>query len=104
MTAISTFVHHRHRHFNAADACKRHLEGGGEMFITMAGVMSTAEPGLSLAGMIRQEKVHAICCSGANLENYTFKRVAHDHYLRIARIRRDIYHAADFCMHTGTVI
>jgi len=53
------------------------------MLITLAGAMSTAEIGLSLAEMIRREKVHAICCTGANLEEDVFNLVAHDHYRRI---------------------
>src|SRR5450830_728957 len=60
---ISAFVKHHFRHFNAAtlvdaaEAWKTHLLGGGKMFLTMAGAMSTAELGLSLAEMIRQGKV-----------------------------------------------
>ncbi len=53
------------------------------MFLTLAGAMSTAELGLSLAEMIRQDKVHAITCTGANLEEDVFNLVAHDHYERI---------------------
>ena len=48
------------------------------MFVTLAGAMSTAELGLSLAEMIRQGKVHAISCTGANLEEDVFNLVAHD--------------------------
>jgi deoxyhypusine synthase len=48
--------------------------------VTLAGAMSTAELGLSLAEMIRQDKVHLICCTGANLEEDIFNLVAHDHY------------------------
>ena len=50
--------------------------------------MSTAELGLSLAEMIRQDKVHAICCTGANLEEDVFNLVAHDHYKRIPQLAR----------------
>jgi deoxyhypusine synthase len=53
----------------------------------MGGAMSTAELGLSLAEMIRQDKVHAITCTGANLEEDVFNLVAHDHYRRIANYR-----------------
>ena len=49
--------------------------------------MSTAELGLSLAEMIRQDKVHAICCTGANLEEDVFNLVAHDHYERVPHYR-----------------
>lgn len=57
------------------------------MLVTLAGAMSTAELGLSLAEMIRQGKVHAICCTGANLEEDLFNLVAHDHYERIPNYR-----------------
>lgn len=57
------------------------------MFITLAGAMSTAELGLSLAEMIRLGKVHGICSTGANLEEDVFNLVAHDHYRRIANYR-----------------
>ncbi len=93
MGVISDFVAHNFRHFNsaalvdAADAYVRHLEAGGSMMITLAGAMSTAELGISLAEMIRREKVHAICCTGANLEEDMFNLVAHEHYLRIPDYR-----------------
>ena len=93
MTAISDFIHHHYRHFNAAalvdaaDGYVRHLDEGGVMFMTLAGAMSTAELGLSLAEMIRQEKVHAICCTGANLEEDVFNLVAHEHYVRVPHYR-----------------
>ena len=57
------------------------------MLVTLAGAMSTAELGLSLAEMIRRGKVHAICCTGANLEEDVFNLVAHDHYVRIPNYR-----------------
>jgi deoxyhypusine synthase len=90
---VSRFVRHHFRHFNgaalvdAADAYARHLDEGGIMFMTLAGAMSTAELGLSLAEMIRQDKVQAICCTGANLEEDVFNLVAHDHYVRIPHYR-----------------
>ncbi|WKZ22188.1 MAG: deoxyhypusine synthase family protein [Candidatus Brocadiaceae baterium WH-1] len=90
---ISQFMSHHYRHFNAAvtlDAARayeQHLENGGKMFLTMGGAMSTAEIGLSLAEMIRQDKVHGICCTGANLEEDVFNLVAHDHYVRIPNYR-----------------
>ncbi len=83
---VSTFIRHHYRHFNAAalvgaaDAYISHLEQGGKMLITLAGAMSTAELGVSLAEMIRQNKVHAVCCTGANLEEDVFNLVAHDFY------------------------
>ncbi len=93
MGQISEFVHHHFRHFNAAalvdaaDAYARHLDCGGQMLVTLAGAMSTAELGLSLAEMIRKDKVHAICCTGANLEEDIFNLVAHEHYVRIPGYR-----------------
>lgn len=90
---VSKFIEHHYRHFNAstlvraADAYNDLLKGGGKMFVTLAGAMSTAELGLSLAEMIRQGKVHAICCTGANLEEDVFNLVAHDHYEQIPNYR-----------------
>src|SRR5690349_11036868 len=91
--SVQQFVKHHFRHFNAAvlvdaaEAYRRHLEQGGKMLLAMAGAMSTAELGLSLAEMIRQEKVHAICCTGANLEEDMFNLVAHSHYERVPHYR-----------------
>jgi len=93
MGAISDFIRHHYRHFNgaalvdAADGYVRHLANGGEMLVTLAGAMSTAELGLSLAEMIRRGKVHAICCTGANLEEDVFNLVAHSHYERVPHYR-----------------
>jgi len=90
---VSRFLHHHFRHFNAAalvDAAsgyRAHLDGGGRMLVTLAGAMSTAELGLSLAEMIRRGKVHAISCTGANLEEDVFNLVAHDHYERVPHYR-----------------
>lgn len=93
MSTISKFIDHHYRHFNSAamkDAAigyKAHLDSGGKMMVTLAGAMSTAEIGLSLAEMIRQDKVHMITCTGANLEEDVFNLVAHDHYERIPNYR-----------------
>jgi deoxyhypusine synthase len=57
------------------------------MMITLAGAMSTAELGISLAEMIRQDKVHAITCTGANLEEDLFNLVARSKYERIPNYR-----------------
>jgi len=64
-----------------------HLKKGGKMFMTLGGAMSTAELGISLAEMIRQNKVNAICSTGANLEEDIFNLVAHDFYKRISNWR-----------------
>ena len=90
---ISQFIDTHFKHFNAAalrDAAIGyidHLKSGGKMFMTLAGAMSTAELGISLAEMIRQDKVHGICCTGANLEEDIFNLVAHKHYKRIPNYR-----------------
>jgi len=91
--AVREFIDRHYRHFNAAvvrdaaSAYERHLAGGGRMLVTLAGAMSTAELGISLAEMIRRDKVHAISCTGANLEEDVFNLVAHDHYVRIPNYR-----------------
>ena len=90
---ISQFIDRHYRHFNAAalkdaaDAYSAHLAGGGSMLVTLAGAMSTAELGCSLAEMIRQGKVTGISCTGANLEEDVFNLVAHDHYERVPHYR-----------------
>ena len=81
---ISQFMEHHYLHFNAAammDAAKgyeQHLLENGKMMITLAGAMSTAELGKSLAEMIRQDKVQIISCTGANLEEDIMNLVAHN--------------------------
>jgi deoxyhypusine synthase len=90
---IKAFLTRQFRHFNAAalmDAAQAycdHLSGGGVMLMTLGGAMSTAELGISLAEMIRRDKVHAISCTGANLEEDVFNLVAHDHYVRVPHYR-----------------
>ncbi len=90
---LSRFLRHHFRHFNAAslvdaaDGYAALIDRGGAMMVALAGAMSTAELGLSLAEMIRQGKVHAISCTGANLEEDVFNLVAHDHYLRVPHYR-----------------
>ena len=90
---VSQFLETNYLHFNAAalmDAAKgyeQHLEEGGKMMITLAGAMSTAELGISLAEMIRQDKVAIISCTGANLEEDIMNLVAHSHYKRVPNYR-----------------
>ncbi len=90
---ITKFLKHHYRHFNAAalidaaDGYVRHLDQGGKMMVVLAGAMSTAELGLSLAEMIRRDKVQIISCTGANLEEDLFNLVAHDHYERVPHYR-----------------
>jgi deoxyhypusine synthase len=90
---VSAFIERHFLHFNAAalkdaaDAYTRHLDRGGKMLLAMAGAMSTAEIGISLAEMIRAGKVHAVSCTGANLEEDVFNLVAHQHYERVPHYR-----------------
>ncbi|MDB5261607.1 MAG: deoxyhypusine synthase [Adhaeribacter sp.] len=90
---VTQFLKHHFRHFNAAalidaaEGYKTHLANGNKMLVTLAGAMSTAELGIILAEMIRQDKIHAISCTGANLEEDIFNLVAHDFYERIPHYR-----------------
>lgn len=91
--SIRAFMSEHYRHFNAAtvreatESLVGFLGEGNKLMITLAGAMSTAELGRSLAGLIRAGKVDAICCTGANLEEDVFYLVAADHYERIPNWR-----------------
>ncbi len=84
--SVSAFLEKHFRHFNAretvaaARAWRELTDGGGKMFLAMAGAMSTAELGIILARMIRAGHVHAISCTAANLEEDIFNLMAHDEY------------------------
>jgi deoxyhypusine synthase len=90
---VGRFIAENFLHFNAAtvkdaaDAYCALIDKGGKMFLSMAGAMSTGELGISLAKMIRAGKVHAICPTGANLEEDVFNLVAHSKYLRLPSYR-----------------
>jgi len=90
---VSKFIARHYRHFNsaalldAAKAYEAHLKAGGKMLVTLAGAMSTAELGISLAEMIRRDKIHAVVCTGATLEEDVFNLVAHDFYERVPGYR-----------------
>src|SRR5690606_10644074 len=90
---VSTFIEKHFLNFNAAalvdaaKAYKAHKAEGKKMLISLAGAMSTAELGKSLAEMIRQGKVDIISCTGANLEEDVMNLVAHDHYERVPHYR-----------------
>lgn len=119
---IREFMRRNFKHFNAAvcvdaaDAWMAHLDKGGKMLVTLAGAMSTAELGISLAELIRQDKVHAICCTGANLEEDIFNLVAHTHYERVphyrsltvedelALLKRGMNRVTDTCIPEDTAI
>ncbi|MFA8436224.1 MAG: deoxyhypusine synthase family protein, partial [Marinifilaceae bacterium] len=91
--AIGKFILEHYKHFNsatlvdAAQAYENHLADDKKMMITLAGAMSTAELGKSLAEMIRQDKVQIITCTGANLEEDIMNLVAHSHYKRVPHYR-----------------
>ncbi len=86
MSNIRQFMERNYRHFNAretlatAKAYCEHIDSGGKMLLTLAGAMSTGEIGISLARMIRAGKIHAISCTGANLEEDVFNLMAHESY------------------------
>jgi deoxyhypusine synthase len=65
---------------DATLAYKKHLEDGGKMMLAMAGAMSSAQLGVTLAPMIKNKRIHIISCTGANLEESIFRLVAHDSY------------------------
>jgi deoxyhypusine synthase len=93
MGTIRDFLKKHYHHFNAretkdaAQGWVDHLAKGGKMMITIGGAMSTAELGISLAEMIRRDKVHIISCTGANLEEDVYNLIAHDFYERIPNYR-----------------
>ena len=86
MGGIREFMGRNFLHFNArevvgaAEAWGAHLASGGKMLVSLAGAMSTAQLGRTLAPLIRRRKVHAISCTGANLEEDLFNLLAHDEY------------------------
>ena len=90
---VGAFMEHHYRHFNAAaliDAAQAYrdfLAQGGKLMISLGGAMSTAELGLSLAEMIRQDKIHLIVCTGANLEEDIFNLIAYDFYEDVPNYR-----------------
>jgi deoxyhypusine synthase len=86
-TPMLEFILDTYHHFNAA-AVKHalidyhaHITGGGRMFWSMAGAMSTARLGIQLAPAIRAGLVHGLSVTGANLEESLFRLVAHDHFV-----------------------
>jgi deoxyhypusine synthase len=86
MTTVRAFIDHHFHHFNArelkeaAEAYEAHIEAGGKMMVTLAGAMSTAGIGRILAPAIREGLVHAITCTGANLEEDAYRLIGHNKY------------------------
>ena len=83
---VREFVGSHYKHFNAgelarcAESLHEFLNQGGRLMITLAGAMSTAEIGRSLGPAIREQRVHAICCTGANLEEDLFSLIGRPDY------------------------
>jgi len=90
---VASFIQRNYHHFNSAvvkdsiEAYIKLLNSEGKMFLSLAGAMSTAQLGISLAEMIRQDKIHGISTTGANLEEDVFNLVAHDSYVTISNYR-----------------
>ena len=91
--SIKKFIKENYKHFNAgilaecSESLRNFLDHKGRLMITLAGAMSTAEIGRTLAPAIRSQKIHAICCTGANLEEDLFKLVAYSSYEKILNWR-----------------
>jgi deoxyhypusine synthase len=85
-TPILDFILDNYKNFNARAtrdatiAYWRHIEKGGKMFWAVAGAMSSAQLGITLAPAIRAGLIHGLSVTGANLEESLFRLVAHDHY------------------------
>lgn len=84
--SVRAFVDEHFQHFNAgalrdtARSLTTFVEQGGVLVLTLAGAMSTAGLGRSIAPLIRAGHVGAISCTGANLEEDLFRLVALNHY------------------------
>ncbi|AMV37975.1 deoxyhypusine synthase family protein [Planctomyces sp. SH-PL62] len=80
------FVLKNYKNFNARAtkdatlAYWRHVEAGGKMFWAVAGAMSSAQLGITLAPAIRAGLIHGLSVTGANLEESLFRLVAHHGY------------------------
>jgi deoxyhypusine synthase len=83
---ILDLVLRNYRNFNAREtrdallAYWRHVESGGKMFWAVAGAMSSAQLGITLAPAIRAGLIHGFSVTGANLEESLFRLVAHHGY------------------------
>ncbi len=92
-STISEFLETHFRHFNAREVLEaakgyvRFVQNGGHMMVSLAGAMSTAEIGKSLAPLIRGGYVHAISSTGANIEEDLFNLVGHSRYVEARQWR-----------------
>ena len=91
---IKDFINEHYKHFNAGELARcstslnNFLSDGGRLIVTLAGAMSTAGIGKSLGPAIRQQKIHALCCTGANLEEDLFSLVSRSDYENITNWRQ----------------
>jgi deoxyhypusine synthase len=80
------FILSNYKNFNARQtrdallAYWRHIQAGGRMYWAVAGAMSSAQLGITLAPAIRAGLVHGMSVTGANLEESLFRLVAHHGY------------------------
>lgn len=85
-TPIHDFILANYRNFNsratkdAMLAYWKHVEAGGKMFWAVAGAMSSAQLGITMAPAIRAGLIHGLSVTGANLEESLFRLVAHRSY------------------------
>lgn len=83
---VLEFVLTNYKNFNARAtkdallAYWNHIQRGGRMFWAVAGAMSSAQLGITLAPAIRAGLIHGMSVTGANLEESLFRLVAHQHY------------------------
>lgn len=90
-TPVSEYAKLTLQHCNggaALDAAlwlKKHVESGGKVVVTLAGALSSFEIGVTLAELIRQDKVHLVSATAANHEESYYRYVAHSHYAYIPR-------------------
>lgn len=80
------FILKNYKNFNsratrdATIAYWKHIEKGGKMFWAVAGAMSSAQLGITLAPAIRSGLISGMSVTGANLEESLFRLVAHHSY------------------------
>jgi len=83
---ILEFLARNYKNFNsratrdATFAYWDHVRSGGRMYWAVAGAMSSAQLGISIAPAIRAGLIHGLSVTGANLEESLFRLVAHDSY------------------------
>jgi deoxyhypusine synthase len=85
-TPTLEFILKNYKNFNARAtrdallAYQEHVAKGGRMFWAVAGAMSSAQLGITLAPAIRAGLIHGLSVTGANLEESLFRLVANEHY------------------------